>query len=325
MNHRLTALGAIAASGLLALAACGDDSKPAASSATAVAAPTTVATSATPSTSGAPVSIVVGSANFPEAVVLGQIYAGALEAKGIKVTRKLNIGARELYYKAITGGEIDLLPEYTNSLLSYVDKAKGIETKAKNVTEQLAALKTDLDPKLTVLTPSTAEDKDVLVCNSATASKFSLKTLSDLAKVSKDNIALGAQPEFSTRTPFGLVGLKTLYNMEFKSFTPLKGTPLVDALKSNAVQCANLFSTDSSITTNGFVSLDDDKVIVPNEAVLPLIVKDKATPAVTAALDAVDAKLTTDELKKLVTKIEVGKAAEGDVATKWLADNNLNK
>jgi osmoprotectant transport system substrate-binding protein len=314
MKYRLKALGALAAAGLLALTACGDNSS------------STKATGAAPS-SAAPVaeSITVGSANFPEAVVLGEIYAGALEAKGVKVSRKLNIGAREVYYKAITNGEIDLLPEYTNSLLSYVDKAKSITPKAKNVTEQMAALATDLPPTLTVLTPSTAEDKDVVVCNSETATKYSLKTLDDLAKVSKD-IVMAGPPEFATRDPFGIPGLKRIYGIEFKDFKPLQiGTPEVDALKSNAVQCANLFSTDSRISTNGFVSLEDNKVAVPNEAVLPLVVKSKATATVTAALDAVDKKLTTDELKKLLVKIEVDKAAEADVAKQWLKDNGFTK
>src|SRR4051812_47997329 len=218
MKHRLKAFAAVtAAAGLLALTACGDDSS---SSSDATSAPTTGAAASAPATATNE-SVTVGSANFPEAVVLGEIYAGALEAKGIKVDRKLNIGARELYYKAITDGEIDLLPEYTNSLLSYVDKQKGITPKATNVTEQVSALKTDLDPKLTVLTPSAAEDKDVIVCNSETASKYSLKTLDDLAKVSKD-LKVAAPAEFETRDPFGIPGLKRIYGIEFKSFTPLK-------------------------------------------------------------------------------------------------------
>jgi len=324
MKHRLKAFGALtAAVGLLALTACGDDSS--SSSSNATSATTAASAAASSPATVTDESVTVGSANFPEAVVLAEIYAGALEAKGIKVDRKLNIGARELYYKAITDGEIDLLPEYTNSLLSYVDKQKGITPKATNVTEQVAALKTDLDPKLTVLTPSTAEDKDVIVCNSETASKYSLKTLSDLAKVSKD-IKLAAPAEFETRDPFGIPGLKRIYGIEFKSFTPLKiGTPMYDALKSNDVQCANLFSTDPTISTSGFVALEDDKVAVPNEAVLPLIAKAKASDTVTSALNAVDAKLTTEGLTALLVKIVNDKQAEGDVASQWLKDNGFTK
>ena len=108
--------------------------------------------------------------------------------------------------------------------------------------------------------------------------KYHLKTLSDLATVSKD-IVVGAPPEFADRTPFGIPGLQDIYGTHFKDFEPLAiGEPIADALRSNAIQCGNLFSTMSIITTTGFVPLEDDKVAVPNEAVLPLIAKDKATP-----------------------------------------------
>jgi osmoprotectant transport system substrate-binding protein len=149
--------------------------------------------------------------------------------------------------------------------------------------------------------------------------------MSDLAAKSGE-ITLGGPPEFATRSPFGIPGLKQLYNANFKSFVPLEiGPPLVDALKANAVNCGNLFSTNSAINTNGFTALTDDKHIVPNEAVLPLINKAKATPAVSAALDAVNAKLNTDGLVKLMVEIEVDKKAEADVAKEWLTANGFTR
>ena len=80
----------------------------------------------------------------------------------------------------------------------------------------------------------------------------------------------------------------------------------------------------SVITTNGFTALDDDKTIVPNEAVLPLIVKAKATPAVTAVLDSVNAKLDTDGLKAMMVKVEADKQAEAEVAKEWLSQNGFS-
>ena len=260
-------------------------------------------------------------------MLLAEIYGGALEAKGAKITKKLNIGNRETYYKAISGGELDLLPEYTNSLLSYVERQKdpNATPKATNVQQQVDELKANLPSNLTVLTPSTAEDKDVIVCNKATTDKYSFKTLSDLAAKSGE-ITLGGPPEFATRSPFGIPGLKQLYNANFKSFVPLEiGPPLVDALKANAVNCGNLFSTNSAINTNGFTALTDDKNIVPNEAVLPLINAAKVNPGVTAVLDAVNAKLNTDGLVKLMVEIEVDKKAEADVAKEWLSANGFTK
>jgi osmoprotectant transport system substrate-binding protein len=212
-------------------------------------------------------------------------------------------------------------------LLSFVilqKDPKGLPT-AKNVTEQVTELKSALPDTLTVLTPSTAEDKNVIVCNKDTSTKYGFKTMSDLAAKSSE-ITLGGPPEFATRSPFGIPGLKQFYNANFKSFVPLEiGPPLVDALKANAVNCGNLFSTNSAINTNGFTALADDKQIVPNEAVLPLITKAKATPAVTAVLDAVNAKLDTDGLVKLMVEIEVDKKAEVDVAKEWLSANGFTK
>ena len=316
---------------LLGLAACGSDnsSSSSGSATTAAGAATTASGSATSAAGGGAVnaSLTVGSANFPENVLLAEIYAQALEAKGAKISRKLNIGNRETYYKAISGGELDLMPEYTNSLLSFVERQKDPNAvpKAKNVTEQVAELKANLPSNLTVLTPSTAEDKDVIVCNKETEDKYSFKTLSDLAAKSGE-ITLGGPPEFATRSPFGIPGLKQLYNATFKSFTPLEiGPPLIDALKSNAVNCGNLFSTMSGITTNNFTALDDDKTIVPNEAVLPLIAAAKADPSVTAVLDAISAKLDTEGLKKMMVEIEVDKKAEADVAKEWLSQNGFTK
>jgi osmoprotectant transport system substrate-binding protein len=317
---------------LLGLAACGSDNSSSSSggSATSAAgAATTASGSATSAAGGGAVnaSLTVGSANFPENVLLAEIYAQALEAKGAKISRKLNIGNRETYYKAISGGELDLMPEYTNSLLSFVERQKDPNAvpKAKNVTEQVAELKANLPSNLTVLTPSTAEDKDVIVCNKETEDKYSFKTLSDLAAKSGE-ITLGGPPEFATRSPFGIPGFKQLYNATFKSFTPLEiGPPLIDALKSNAVNCGNLFSTMSGITTNNFTALDDDKTIVPNEAVLPLIAAAKADPSVTAVLDAISAKLDTEGLKKMMVEIEVDKKAEADVAKEWLSQNGFTK
>jgi osmoprotectant transport system substrate-binding protein len=267
--------------------------------------------------------LTIGSANFPEAVLLAEIYAQALKARGAKVERNLNIGAREVYYEAILDNEIQLLPEYTNSLLSFVLEAKGESPKARNVAEQVEALKAALPADLTVLTPSIAEDKDVIVCNKQTADTYGLQTLSDLARVSKD-IVLGAAPEFAQRSPFGIPGLRDIYGAQFKDFKPYEiGQPIADALRSNEIQCGNLFSTMSIIDTNGFVALDDDKLAVPNDAVVPLIAKDKATPGVQAVLDAVDGKLDTEQVRAMMVRIEQDRASPADVAEDWLKENDL--
>jgi osmoprotectant transport system substrate-binding protein len=271
------------------------------------------------------VTVTVGSANFPESVLLAEIYAGALESAGADVTVTPNIGSREVYFAAIETGEIDLLPEYTNSLLSFVLRQDdpGATPDATNVEEQLAALDEALPDNLTVLTPSTAEDKDVIVCNQDTIDEYDISDLSGLGDVSGE-ITIGGPPEFAERSPFGIPGLEQFYGAQFAEFVPLEiGPPLVDALNAGAVDCANLFSTDASITENDFTTLDDDMNIVPAEAVLPLIDAELATPEVTAVLDEVSAALDTEGLTELNFEVQAEGLAESEVAARWLEDNGF--
>jgi osmoprotectant transport system substrate-binding protein len=271
-------------------------------------------------------SLTIGSANFPESVLLAEIYAGALEAQGADVTVESNIGSREVYYPAIETGEIDLLPEYTNSLLSFVLRQDdpAASPAATNVDEQLAELDDVLPDNLTVLTPSTAEDKDVIVCNQETIDQYGFSDLSGLAEVSGE-ITLGGPPEFAERSPFGIPGLQQFYGAEFAEFVPLEiGPPIVDALNADAINCGNLFSTDAAITENDFTTLEDDMSIVPAEAVLPLISVEKATPEVTAVLDEVSAALDTEGLTDLNFQVQAEGLAESEVADQWLADNGFD-
>ncbi len=269
-------------------------------------------------------AVTVGSANFPESQLLAEIYAQALEVADVSVERNLNIGSREAYFGAIEAGEIDLLPEYTNSLLSFVLRIADPEAtpSATSVDEQVTALGEALPESLKVLTPSTAEDKDVIVCRADIAEGLGITNLSELAAVA-DQITLGAPPEFEQRSPFGLAGFRDLLDAEFAEFVPLAPGEVADALKGEAIDCGNLFSTMSVITTEGFVALEDDQTLVPNEAVLPLIRVDAASDEVVEALDAVSASLTTDKLKAMMVEVEVEAADPADVAADYLAAEGL--
>ena len=128
-------------------------------------------------TAGGGGSVVVGSANFPESQLLGEVYAQALEAKGVKVTRKFNIGSREVYYDQVKSGAITVMPEYNGALLTTsVDKTSTAVTTA----DVNAALKAKLPPALAILDSSQAEDKDSVTVNPQTATKYNLKSIADL-------------------------------------------------------------------------------------------------------------------------------------------------
>ena len=306
MKHLAIVTAAVAS---LALTAC-SSGNPLASSAPA---------SSAPASSAAAVSIVVGSANFPESELLAEIYAGALKAKGVQVTPKLNIASRETYVPALQNGEIDLIPEYTGAFATYLNADADTSTEEA----ALASLKAALPDTLEALEPASAQDKDSITVTRETADTYQLKTIEDLVPVAKD-LVLGGPPEWKNRAA-GVPGLKKVYGLEFKSFKALDvaGPLTVQALKNGQVQAANLFTTDPSIKANDFVSLEDTKSFFGAQNVIPVITKSKATPEVVGALNAVSAKLDTDTLAGLVTKVVVDKQDAAAVAGEWLKANGL--
>jgi osmoprotectant transport system substrate-binding protein len=299
------ALGA----GLLLVTACGSSSDPTGK------APAGGGGSSAPTD-----TIVVGSANFQENVVLANIYAGALKAKGVKVTTKLNIGSRETYVPALKDGSIDLIPEYSGVLLQYFDK----NATAVSETDVFAALQKATPQPLTVLQQSAAEDKDAIVVTKETASKYNLKSIADLAAVA-GKLTLGAPPEFQTRAD-GIPGLQKTYGVKFKTYKKLDaGGPLTEnALKNGQINAGDIFTTDPLIAKNGWVVLEDPKNLYTAQNVLPLINSKKASANVKSVLAAVSAKLTTDDLVKLNEQVSLEKKNADTVAQKWLSDAGLS-
>jgi osmoprotectant transport system substrate-binding protein len=264
-------------------------------------------------------TIVVGSANFPENVLLANIYAEALRSEGSKVETKLNIGSRETYIPGLEDGSIDLIPEYSGVLLQYYDE-EATETSSDEV---YAALQDALPPDLTVLEKSSAEDKDAVVVTQETASEYDLQSIADLEPVAGD-MTFGGPPEFKTR-PDGIPGLKEHYGVVFGSYKSLDvGGPLtVAALKNGQVDAADLFTTDPSIPDNNFIVLDDPENNFAAQNVLPLINEDKATDTVTSTLNAISAELDTQTLTELLEKV-YAKEDPKAVAQEWLASVGLD-
>lgn len=265
-------------------------------------------------------TIVVGSANFTESRLLAEIYAEALSAKGVKISKKLNIGNRELYYKGVQDGSIDLIPEYSGVLLKHINK----EATEVGSDEVYAALKKALPQNLIVLEKSEAEDKDAVVVTKQVAAQYSLKSIDDLVPYCKD-LVFGGPTEFQNR-PDGLPGLKDKYNCEFKEFKALDvGGPLtVAGLKDNTVQAADLFTTDAAIKANEFVVLEDPKNVFAAQNVLPLINEKKASQQVRDILNAISKKLDTETLLELNEKLAGPDKPEPEkVAKEWLASAGI--
>jgi osmoprotectant transport system substrate-binding protein len=262
-------------------------------------------------------TIVVGSANFPENVLLADIYADALSAKGVQVTKKLNIGSRETYIPALKDGSIDLIPEYSGVLLQYFDpKATAVSSP-----DVYAALQKAVPAPLTVLDQAAAEDKDAVVVTKETATKYNLTSIGD---IKGKKLTFGGPPEWKTR-PTGLPGLKSKYGVVPGKFLALDaGGPLtIQALKSGRVQAADVFTTDPNIAASGWVILQDPNNLFAAQNVVPLINGQKASDAVKTTLNAISAKLDTATLGGLVKSVVLDKKDPDQVAKDWLTTAGL--
>jgi len=268
-----------------------------------------------PSGSASAGSITIGSANFPESQLLAEIYAQTLEAKGVTVTRKFDLGSREKYMDGLKDGSIDLIPEYTGTLLQFLNK-QAPETEADEV---YTALQKELPSNLTVLDKAEAEDKDAIVVTKETADKWKLKSIEDLVPHCGE-VTFGGPPEIQQR-PDGIPGFKKTYNCTFKGFSALEpGAITTKALLDGTVQAADIFTTDASIEANDLVVLEDPKSNFAAQNVVPLINKDKVNDTVKAALNAVSAKLDTKSLQELNTALDAPDKPEyADVAKDWLS------
>ena len=260
-------------------------------------------------------TITVGSANFAESITLADIYAQVLEAKGYKVVQKENVGSREIYEPALESGTLSF--DYLNSMLEFL---KG--TGSADVQTDVTAIQPLLAAKgLTALDPAPAQDKNEFAVTKATADKYHLTKISDLAPVAS-KLVLGGPPECPTR-PLCEKGLEDKYGLHFKSFKSLDtGGPLtVAALKNGKIDVGLLFTTDTSFITEGFVRLEDDKGLQGADNVVPIVRQNVVTAygdSFKTLINSISAKLTTDEVLQLNKAVIVDKKDSKDVAHAWL-------
>lgn len=271
-------------------------------------------------------AIRIGSTNFSEQLIVGELYAQALEAAGYTIERKFNLGAREVVIPALESGQIDLEVDYLATLLAFLDKtAKGstdAATTAKTLDEKLKAkglVQFDFAP---------AVDQNGIVVTKDTATRLNLKKISDLTAVAKD-LTFGGPPECPNRE-FCAQGLEKVYGIKFKTFRPLDvGGPLtVTALEGKQIDVALLFTSDAIIAVKGFVLLDDDKKLQLSDNVVPILRKDiadKGGSDLRDRMNEVSRKLTTAELTELNRQVGVDRKDPKDVARDWLKKQGLVK
>ena len=264
-------------------------------------------------------TISVGSAAFGENVILAEIYAQALEANDVKVTRNLQIGEREVYLKALEEGSIDLIPEYTGNLLSAYDT----ESTATSSDDVYSALGDALPDGFEVLDESPAEDKDSYNVTKEYSETNGVTSLADLADKGAINVGGGA---VLGEREYGIPGLTDVYGIDATLVTieDQGGPNTVKALLDGQVQIANIYSTTPSILDNGFVTLEDPENLIKAQNVVPLVNTAKMNPDVTAILDEVSAALTTEDLTEMNRRNQGDEKAEpAAIAADWLKEKAL--
>lgn len=244
-------------------------------------------------------------------------------AAGVPAVTKPDSGTRDIYLTALQDGSVDVVPDYSGSLLSHVDPESS-EVSADDIHK---ALPDKLPEGLAVLEASKAESKDAMVVTKATAEKYQLKSIEDLAKVCKD-VAMAAPATFETR-PDGVSGLKANYGCEFNAVKPFNdggGNQTLLALLTDDVQVADIYTTTPSISDNDLVVLEDPKNNFKAQQVLPVYNKAKMSDKAKDALNAVSRILTTDDL------VNLNRAASGsqkqnakEAAAAWLKDKGIVK
>ena len=266
-------------------------------------------------------SIKIGSAAFPENVVLGNIYGQALAANGFTVTYNLGIGQRAAYIPALEKGEVNLIPEYSGSILDFLNKSAT----ANKPADVDAALAKVLPKGLTALTPSTAADSDSINVTPAFAQANNLVSIADLKNLKK--FTLAANPEFQTR-PDGIKGLQSIYglnNITFKSINDSGGPATLKALLDNTVQAADIYSTTPSILQKNLVTLTDPNSLFAAQEVVPIVSTSKVSAKFTSVINKVSAALTTKDLLEFNTETSdpTNPVNPIVVAKNWLAKANL--
>ena len=264
----------------------------------------------------------VGSKNFTEQFILGELYAQALEASGVKTEKKLNLGGTLIAHKALEEKQIDLYPEYTGTILLAVLKQESM-TDPKAVYDKV---KGEYAAKgLVVLNQAPVNNTYVLVVRPETAEKYKLETDSDLTKISKE-LKLGAGPEFRDRKD-GLPGLREKYGMEFKEDLQLAIGLRYQALKNDQIQVVNGYSTDGMISAMKLKRLKDDKNLWPPYYIVPVVRKDAldANPKIADVLNRVSALLDDASMAELNYKVDGEKMEPKDVARDFLKAKGVLK
>ena len=268
-------------------------------------------------------TVKVGSKNFTEELILGELYAQSLEHGGIAVTRKLDLGTTDIAMAALKRAEIDLYPEYTGTaLLNVLHLPPDSDPKRSYAAVKSGYLK---QFGLVWLQPAPMNDTQAVATTQAIAGRYALSSLSDLAAKAGE-LRLGAVPEFLTRAD-GLPGLQKRYGgFHFKETRRVDNGLKYQALTKGDVDVVIAFSTEGQLKEYNLIILEDNKHLFPSYAVAPVVRKAvlDAKPAIAESLNKVSPLLTNDVMQNLNLQVDGPQKREpADVARDFLKQNGL--
>jgi osmoprotectant transport system substrate-binding protein len=264
-------------------------------------------------------TISIGTKNFSEEYILGQLYKQALQAKGFKVAYHESVGNSEVTDSALTGGKINFYPEYTGVIV--LDLAHEKAPKTAKAT-YAAAKKFEQGRGFTLLNATPFYDTDSFGLLTATANKWKLHTISDVKKV-KGTVTYGGMPECGTRITC-FVGLRTIYGLKNLKFVSLGSVSTYTALDQHKVTAGDVFSTDPQLLSKKYTVLKDTKHLFGFQNVAPVLSKKLATDKkLVAVVNAVSAKLTLNAIKQMNKAVAIDKQQPADVAKAFLKANGL--
>ena len=266
------------------------------------------------------VSLTVGSKNFTEQYVLGEIYAQALTAAGYKVKTDLKLGSEVIAYKALRQGEVDAYPEYTGTALTAFFDVK-IEDVPKDAAQAYEQAKAEYaKQKVTALAPTPFENTYRMAVTKATAERIGNPTMiSQLAEHDQD-LTVNGYPECRQRIDC-LLGVQQTYGLKFKKFLP--GENPYQVLDSGDTDVAFVFSTDGPLSTDKYAVLDDDKSLFPPYNI-SFTVRDEVAQKLgtegQAVITNVQKYMTEEIMQELNARVDIDKQEPKDVAAEYLSN-----
>ena len=270
-------------------------------------------------------AVAIGSKNFSEQTVLGELYAQALRAKGFTVTVKPSTGGTELIDAAFRTGQIQLYPEYLGETVTTLARlpaptsASGAYDAAKQWLEA--------NRGATVTLQTAFQDTDAIAVTTATAQRYGLRTVADLAKIGAtgSGVTVAGAAEFSARET-GLAGVKRAYDLGGLGYLPTAPGSQYSALDQGSAQAAAVFSTDYQLSTGAYTVLEDPQAVFGFQHVAPIVRQDVVAQQGTefvATLNWVSALLSDEAIQALNQQVQGNNQPPADVVAQFLAANGL--